>query len=339
MKAFLLTAFLGGSLAAAQTTSTPSTSVAPAATVSDAPVLTLNAPVGTVTELVSTTTTRMTVSDVSVTAAPGSKVTPAQVEEARRSIVQGTEALKKAGANTVTAKIFNKVTARDAAGNTTLLSTVVQPLPAAGKQPARNLNIRFTQVIAPDGKISGMKVESDDAQVNRILQGFTPDRIQQMAEQNGNNFTGVYGRPLVTGQSYTNTTTMNMQELLGGIFSLMAGPQGAQAFGDVQASPLKVTTTMTSRGQNARGETLLEGRSTFDSWKVSVNSKDADLPMQMSVTLLDAVQVSNTTYAQTGLPVNSKLNSTMKMNLVMVMDGVQVSMNMNMEQSQNVRPR
>lgn len=339
MKAIFLTALLSGSLATAQTAPATSTPVPPAVTAPEAPVLTLSAPVGTATELVSTTTTRMTVSDVRVTAAPGSKATPAQVEEARRSIVQGTEALKKAGANTVTAKIFNKVTARDAAGNTTLLTTVVQPLPAAGKQPARNLSIRYTQVIAPDGKISGTRVESDDAQVNRILQGFTPEKLQQMAEQNGNNFTGVYGRPLVTGETYTNTTTMNMQELLGSIFSLMAGPQGAQAFGDVQASPLKVTTTLTSRGQNERGEILLDTDGTSAPWKFSVNSKDADLPLQMSITLLDAVNSGSVTYARTGLPVNSKLNSTMKMNLMMVMDDVQVSMNVNMEQTLNLRPR
>lgn len=315
------------SLAAAQTTMP-----APPAT------LQLTAPVGTSVELRTVSTSRMTVSDIQVTANPGGKATPAQVEEARKAMQEGLNVMNRA-ATTVNGKAFFKVTSRDAAGNTTLLNSIVQSLPATPGKKAETMTIRVTQVIAPDGKVSGLKLESDQPQVNAMFQTLTPEKLQQLTRDFSSDAAGPYTVPLQPGQPHTTTVSLDMQDLMSTLVGSLAGPRATALFGDFKSTPLTVTTTTTSQGRTSAGQHTFHTSSEYADWKFSLTSQDARLPLTMSAELLNVQASGTSTYTPAGLPshLNQKTNMTMKM--VMDMDDVQVTLTMNLQQDMTMQPR
>lgn len=315
------------SLAAAQTTMP-----APPTT------LQLTAPVGTSVELRTVSTSRMTVSDIQVTAKPGGKATPAQVEEARKAMQEGLNVMNRA-ATTVNGKAFFKVTSRDAAGNTTLLNSIVQSLPATPGKKAETMTIRVTQVIAPDGKVSGLKLESDQPQVNAMFQTLTPEKLQQLTRDFSSDAAGPYTVPLQPGQPHTTTVSLDMQDLMSTLVGSLAGPRATALFGDFKSTPLTVTTTTTSQGRTSAGQHTFHTSSEYADWKFSLTSQDARLPLTMNAELLNVQASGTSTYTPAGLPshLNQKTNMTMKM--VMDMDDVQVTLTMNLQQDMTMQPR
>lgn len=368
MRKFALTALLLLPAASAQTVpaipATPTTAPAapaaptpvtptpvtptPAAT-STAPALTallLTAPVGASTEFVSTTTSRSSIEDVQVSAAAGSKISEAKLNEARRSLQAAMGELKNMPATTLTGKAFFKVTARDASGQTTLVNTIIQNMPPMAKTGAAkaksSITMKFTQQIAPDGKVTFKGIESDDPQIAAVFKTLTPEKMQQFATQNGTDFAGVYGKPLTIGEARTSTVNMDAEELMRSLLSAFAGPQGQKLFGDVKASPLQVATTTTYMGQNAQGQYAFETGSRFEPWHISLNvpaPASSAAPLSMNVDLLSAFGKGTATYRADGLPTSISQDTNMKMQMTMIMDGLQVKMTMSMVQSVSMKPR
>lgn len=331
---------------AAQTTvpATPASALpAPAtpATVSTAPAtpaasLMLSAPVGASVELVTTSSSRTSMGDVQVSALPGSKVTAAQVEEARRSVTQGLNRASSAQ-TTMTGKAFYKVASRDAAGNVTLISSMVQNVPATPAQKAQVVDLRFTQTVAPDGKVSGLKVETANPMMQAMFAQLTPEKLQQIADQNGSKLTGVYGTPLVVGEPHSTTVSLDAQDLLSSVIRSMAGARAQDLFGDIKASPMTVTTTTTYRGLDAQGQHLFESNSSYGNWKISVSSKDKTLPMTINAELLSVQSKGTSAYLPSGLPVGGNVDLQMKMKMTVAVEGLQVTMVMTSSQQTTMK--
>lgn len=328
MKKILLASLSLFSVAGAQTSP-----VAPA------PLLKLNAPVGTTVELRSVTTSRMTVSDIQVTAKPGGKATPAQIEEARRAMQDGLGAMNRAGTTTVNGKAFYKVAGRDAAGNTTLINSIVQTMPAAAGKKAENLTIRITQVISPDGQASGLKMESDQPQVNAMFKNLTPEKLQQMTKDMSGNDAGIYATPLRQGEPRTSTVSLDMQDLMNSLIGSLAGPNAGKLFGSMNATPLTVTSTTTYQGLNVAGQHAFTTRSEAANWKFSLNSQDKSIPMNITAEVLSNESSGTSTYSVTGLPATLNQKTNMNMKMTMEMDDIQVSMIMTIDQTVTMQPR
>lgn len=322
---------------------TPSAQTAPS-TAPTSTVLLVSAPVGSSAELSTTTSTRMLISDVQVTAAPGSKVSEAKLNQMRREITQGLGRTRNIPVTTTDGKVVVQVTNRDAAGRVTLVTTVQQAMPTppsaqASKAP-QSVSIKVTQVLSPTGKAESLKVESDNPQLNSLFQSLSSDKLRSVLDQQGNDFSGGYGTPLVLGQPRTTKTTIDAQNLLQGLLTSVAGPQGQQVFGKVQATPMTVTTTTTYRGTDAQGRSILDSVGSYGHWRVSMNSAPgAKTPMQLRLELEDVKANATALYRPDGLPGGLNQNTEMKMKLTMTTEGVQVSMKMNLSQMMKMQPR
>lgn len=340
MKPLLLTALLLSSLAAAQDTTVPvpqttpaaaptspastAAPVTPAATPATAPTLTLSAAVGASTALTNTVTVSTRMTDVQVTAAPGAKVTQTKLDQIRRDL---TASAAQFGQNiTVTGKAFFKVASRDA-GGVKLVSTMVQNAP--GQKP---ITMRIAQTVAPDGQISDLTLTSDNPVLSAMFSTFTPEKLQDMADQNGANFTGVYGQPLVPGEPRQATVSVDMQDLLRSLLGTVATPANAgQLLAQVQAGPLTVTTDTTYQGLNAQGQHVFGQVSRYGPWKVSLPGK-GDLPA-ITVTLVKVEASGTQAYRRDGLPVGSSQRVKQQLRLTMLQDGVQVAFTMLLDQT------
>lgn len=334
MKVLLLSAALLLPVASAQVTipatppAAPSTPVAPAVPVApaapaSAPTLSLSAPVGTGLELATTTTSRTTISNVQVTALPGSGVSAAELDAIRNSVPAS---LAGGEATTVSGNLFYRVTNRDANGSVTLLTTTVQGVP--GQPP---VSLKITQTLGPNGAVGGLKFESDNPALQAVLAGLSAEKLRELAGQNGSNFAGIYGQPLVQGQPRMQTAELDATGMLSGMFSAFAGQAGAQdLFGQVQSTPLRVTTTITYGGLNAQGLHTFASSGRYGPWQIKAGG--GDFP-GFDVELSEG-QVSGTqTYRADGLPGPATQNPKMVMNMTMELEGVRLKLTMTIEQT------
>ena len=301
--------------------------------------LQLTAPVGSIVELRTVNTSRMTVSDIQVTAKPGGKASPAQVEEARRAMQDGLGAMNKAGTTTVNGKAFYKVAGRDAAGNITLINSIVQTMPATAGKKAENLTIRITQVISPDGQASGLKMESDQPQVNAMFKNLTPEKLQQMTKDMSGNDQSIYTMPLQQGTPRTTTVSLDMQDLMNTLIGSLAGPKAGALFGSINSTPLTITSTTNYQGLNAAGQHAFTTSSEAADWKLSLSSQDKSVPMNIKAEILSNQSSGTSTYATTGLPVTLDQKTNMNMKMTMEMDDIQVSMIMTIDQTMTMQPK
>ncbi|WP_291426902.1 hypothetical protein [Deinococcus sp.] len=303
----------------------------------------LSAPVGSTLELTSTTTTRMSISDVQVAAAPGSKVSAAKLNEIRRSMTAGLNKASSLQAMTFSGKTFVKVAGRDAAGNTTLIATTSQNLPkapGASRAGPQTITMKVTEVISPEGKLTNLKVESDNSQLTAMFKSLSADKLNSVVEQQGGTFTGVYGAPLVPGMPQTKTTKVDAQSLLSGLLTSVAGPQGQQMFGQVQATPMTATVTTTYKGTDAQGRHIFATRSAYNPWQVSLQAAaGSKTPMQMKLQLADMKSGGTTLYRADGLPSSMQQSSDMNMKVTMIVEGIQISMTMTMNQQMTMQAR
>ena len=314
MKTLFLSAVMLLPLASAQG-STPAASV---------PVLTLSAPLGTQVEYQTTTTSRTVVSNVQVTALPGSDTSAEELADLKRTLSAG---MGGAGNLTVKGKLFYRMTGRDAGGNVTLLSSVVQSVPG---QPA--MTLRITQTVARDGAVSGLKFESDNAALNAAFAGLDGQKLQELASQNNANLAGIYGRPLVQGQPRSQTATLDATGLLSGLLGAFAAQADLpQLFGQIQATPLKVTTITTYGGLNAQGLHTFTQSSKYDRWQIKLGGS-GNLPA-MNFELAGGQASGTQTYRKDGLPGPLTQQIQQTMNMTVVMAGVQVALTMTIDQS------
>ncbi|GGL73385.1 hypothetical protein GCM10010840_09300 [Deinococcus aerolatus] len=313
MKALLLSAVMLLPLASAQR-ATPAAS---------APVLSLSAPVGTQVEY-QTTTSRTAVSNVQVTALPGSDTSAEELADIKRNLSAGTAG---AGNVTVKEKLFYRVTGQDAGGNVTLVSSVVQSVP--GQPP---MTFRITQTVARDGAVSGLKFESDNAALNAAFAGLDGQKLQELASQSNASLAGVYGRPLVQGQPRPQTATLDVTGLLSGLLGAFASQADLpQLFGQIQSTPLRVTTITTYGGPNAQGLHTFTQSSKYDRWQVKLGGSGA-LPA-MNIELAGGGASGTQTYRKDGLPGPPTQKTQQTMNMTVVMNGVQVALTMTINQS------
>ncbi|MDV6374574.1 hypothetical protein [Deinococcus arenicola] len=326
MKTLLLSALLLLPIASAQTATpalpvtTPATTAAPTA----AAVLTLSAPVGTQVELMTTTVSRTNISNVQVMALPGSEVSAADLADIKRSISAG---MGGVGAVTVKGKQFYRVTARDANGNVTLLSSVVQNVP--GQPP---VTIKITQTVVWDGAVSGLKIQSDNPAVNAAFSGLAGEKLQELADQNGSNFAGVYGQPLAKGQPRSETITLDASNILSGALGVFAAQEETLGLMDqVQSTPLRVMTTTTYGGLNVQGLHTFTQSSKYDRWNIKLGGGDG-VP-SVDVELADGQASGTQTYRQDGLPGPTTQKVRQVMNMTLEAEGVQVKLTLTIDQS------
>lgn len=352
MKTVALTALLLLTGAFAQTSAqtsaqTPAPSTAPSgqpvAPAQAAPVLTLSAPVGQSLELNTTATSRLRLTDVQAAAAPGRTISAATLARVRREAQTGLQQLGAQPATTISGKAFLKVTARDAAGTTTLVSTVVQNLPARGGARPQAISIRTTQTVAPDGQVRLVSLTSDNPQVAAAFKSLTPAQLQQYSQQGNSSLgSGVYGTPLVAGQPRTTTATLDAQTLLGNIIGAFAGPSAQTS---IQASPLEYTTTTTYQGRSAQGLETFGVSGSFKPWQLSVKvpgaaGKQAASGGTLNLTLANARTTGQQVYRADGLPTAQTQNTTMQIRMTLpAEDGVLVTVTMTMEQAMTMKAR
>lgn len=282
-------------------------------------------------ELSVTTTSRTSVTNVQVTALPGSKVTEAELNRIRRDL---SSALGQTSENTVIpGKAFFKVTGRNASGSISLLTTVVQNIPQQ-----KPMTLRITQTIAPDGKISGLKIDSPDPVISAMFAKLSVENLERLAGESGSNFTGVYGQPLKVSEPRQMTVSVDSQELMTSLFGAIASAANADdLIGQVQANPLTVTTTTTYQGLNAQGLHAFKQTSKYGDWKIDL-SGSGDMPA-IAAQLLKADTTGSQTYRKDGLPGASSQNVKMTMSMSMALDGVQVKMTMNLDQTVTMTPK
>jgi hypothetical protein len=320
MKALLLSAVLLLPVAFAQGT-------APAAS---APVLTLSAAVGESVELLTTMTSRTTLSNVQVTALPDSDRTADELAEIRKDVMAG---MGNGTNTTANGNLSYRVTDRTADGSATLVTTTAQSEP--GEPP---ISLKITQTLARDGRVSGLKFESDNEILRAALASYTADTLRRLADQGGYSFSGVYGQPLTPGQSYSQSHKLDVSALLSGLFSAFASQaELPDLFGQVQSSPLSFITATTYGGLDARGLHSFIQNSTFNSWSFRVGGSG-----KMPTIAVDLAQgrVSGTqTYRSDGLPGPSIQKIHLVLNLAMEMEGVQLKATMTADQTVTAKPR
>ena len=312
------------------------------------PVLSLSAPVGASVELRTSSSSRLRLGDVKVSALPGKGITQADLNRLRNSFNSG----QTAQTTTVTGKAFVKVAARGADGAAILVTTIVQNVAGqagqkvvgqigagqigagqigagqngAGPPP---ITVRISQTVAPSGEISDMKIESDDLRLKAVFAQLTPEKIGQMLSQNGSSLKGIYAQALVPGTVHEQTVTLDMQGMTTALFSSMAGADGTGP-PQVQVSPLTMTTRTTYQGLSAQGLHTFTTRSSAQDWQVELKG-EGDMPgMTMSLGALDSS--STQTFRQGGLPGPSQQSMTMTMLMDMTIGGAQVNLTMTVEQ-------
>ncbi|CAM3638363.1 hypothetical protein [Deinococcus frigens] len=288
------------------------------------PVLTLSAPVGTSLELVTTTTSRTTFSNVRVTALPGSDRSADELAEIRKAVTAG---IGPGARTTASGKLLCRVTGRAADGSVTLLTSTIQSEP--GEMP---ISLEITQTVARDGRISGLKFGSDNEILNAALARYTADRLEQLADQNGYNFSGVYGQPLTPGQAYSQNHKMTISGVLSGLFSAFASQaELPELFSKVQASPLSATTITTYGGLNAQGLHAFSQNSKLSPWTVETGGVGE--MSSFSIDLTGARVRGTHTYRADGLPGPSTQHTHLVMNLAIETEGVQVKVTMTANQT------
>lgn len=284
------------------------------------PVLTLSAPVGASVELRTSTSSRLRLEDVQVSARPAQGVTQADLNRLKNSFNSG----QAAQTTTVSGKAFYRVASRDTGGAAVLVSTVVQTM--TGQPP---LTLRISQTVAPSGETGGMKIESDDPRLKAVLAQLTPEKIEQLVAQTGPSLKGVYGQALVPGTSSEQTVTLDMQGMMGPLFSALAGADGTEP-PQVQVTPLSVTTRTTYQGLSAQGLHTFTTRASAQDWQMELEGEGDTPGMTMSLSALEASGTQ--TFRQGGLPGPGQQSMTMTMLMDMTIGGAQVSLTMTMEQ-------
>lgn len=293
-----------------------------------------------VSELASTSSTRMTLDDVEVTAAPGARVSETKLKEARRAMTTAMSDMKNMPTMTTTGKTFYKVSGRDASGLTTLVISSVLTVPGSAGKAAKPTTVTVTQQVAPDGKATVKSYESSDPQVSALLKGLTPEKLQQMSTQGGTDAAGMYGRPLVVGTPSSTTFTLDASELLSSFLGSFGGAEMQKMTRDVQATPLQATVTTAYRGQDAGGQHTFDIQSTYNPWQVDLKlAASGAAPTTMKLSLLSGQSKGSATYRADGLPSGVNQANTMKMQLIMVMDNIQVKMLMTTTQTTTLKPR
>lgn len=264
--------------------------------------------------------------NVQVSALPGSKVPQATLDKIRKDLTSSAgqfgQTLNIAG------KAFFRVASRDDAGRAALVATIIQSLPGQ-KKPG---TMKIAQTVAPGGQVSGMSISSDDPVLGAALSKFTPEKLQELADQNGANFTGVYGQPLTVGQSTSATMTMDTQDMLSSVLGAIASQDNAQAlFGQVQSTPLSVTTTTTYQGLNAAGAHEFKQVTGYSPFKATIPAK-GNMPA-ITVELLKVDASGTLSYRKDGLPGASSQHVKQQMQVTIVQDGVQIRMTLVQEQA------
>ncbi|WP_216324004.1 hypothetical protein [Deinococcus aestuarii] len=335
MRTILLTALLLiAPSVSAQGGTTPAPPPAPAA--ANTATLSLTARPGTLAELTLTTVTRLTLEDVQVSAPDGAGPGEAELSDLRRGIE---ETLGRVGPQTSVGKAFYKVQERAPDGTVTLLSTVVTDVPGQGP-----VALRTVQRVAPDGTVSLVRLESDNPLVQSVLSGLSPEALRAQAGGGGSDLTGVYGQTFTVGQPVTRTVTVDAQALLGNLFgAVAAGLGGGQnPLGQVQASPLTVTTTTTYRGVNPAGLHVFETRSTNADWTLEFGGEGAAAGTpRIRLDLLGGSTGSGLSlYRQGGLPVGSAQVQATRLRVSLTQPGgEQLQVLLRLDQTVTLRPR
>lgn len=312
--------------AAAQTAipATPGPARVSPAPATTAPVLTISAPVGTAAEYVTSVSTRLTVADVQVSALPGGGATEADLNAARRAFAGGAQALNRT--QTQQGKAFYRVAGRQPDGSVQLVTTLVQ-----GGAGAPAVTLTITQDLSPAGRSSNFKITSPDPQLARALSALNDPQLQALAARSGAGT--IYGTPLVAGQPRTTTDTVDTQALLGGLIGSLTGG----ALGEIEASPLSVTTTTTYRGSGPQGQAQFDTRAAAGRWtfRVAGGPETPELAFELS----DLNASGTSSYRRDGLPGAATQRQQMRLNATFRQDGVQVRLAMTLDQTVNLTPR
>lgn len=294
------------------------------APINPAPVLRLTAPVGTSAEYVTTVSTRVTVSDVRVSAVPGGGATEADLNDVRRAFAGNAGTLNRT--QTQSGKAFYRVAGRRPDGSVRLVTTLVQ-----GGAGAPAVTLSITQDLSPAGRGSNFSITSPDPQLAHALSALDDPQIQALTTQSG--AATIYGTPLVAGQPRTTTATVDTQALLGGLIGALTGG----ALGQVEASPLSVTTTTTYRGSGPQGETRFGTRAAAGRWTFRVAGGPGTPELAFELSGLDASGTSS--YRRDGLPGAATLRQQLRLNATLRQDGVQVRLAMTLDQTVELTPR
>ncbi len=126
--------------------------------------------------------------------------------------------------------------------------------------------------------MSGLKVESDTPALNAAFVGLASEKLRDLANQNGANFAGVYGQPLVVNQPRSQTVMVDATGPLSGLLGAFASQaEVLELFGQIESMPLRHTTVTTYGGLNAQGLQTFVQTSRYDRRKMNVRG-GTDLP-------------------------------------------------------------
>lgn len=292
-----------------------------------AATLRLSAPVGTTVEQRMTSTTRLQVSDVTVTARPDATVPQAQLDSLRRAFQSGLGGQT----TTVTGKSFTRLAARDAQGRVTLQHTLIQTIPGLPKA----LTTKITQVLDASGTLKDIKLTSDNPDVNRAYAQMKLDDLLRAADSGGAD-TRLYGLPLTPGQTREDRQEVALDGLIGGLLGpILQDPEADVDPATLTSTPLAVTGRLTFVGADAAGRLRFTQTGTFGAWETSVKDRAGQPVFRMDVT--GGAVDGESLLRPDGLPVSSSLRTRMQMRLIMTMDDVQVSASMTQEQTLTLR--
>ncbi|MXV21626.1 hypothetical protein [Deinococcus xianganensis] len=292
-----------------------------------APTLRLTAPVGTTVEQRMTSTTRLQVSDVTVTARPGATVPQAQLDSLRRAFQSGLGGQT----TTVTGKSFTRLAARDAQGRVTLQHTLIQTIPGLPKA----LTTKITQVLDASGTLKDIKLTSDNPDVNRAYAQMKLDDLLRAADSGGAD-TRLYGLPLTPGQTREDRQEVALDGLIGGLLGpILQDPEADVDPATLTSTPLAVTGRLTFVGADAAGQLRFTQTGTFGAWQTSVKDRAGQPVFQMSVS--GGAVSGDLLVRPDGLPYSSSDRTTMQLRMLMTMDDVQVSATLTQDQTISLR--
>lgn len=323
-------------------TSSAATIAAPAANVTtpaQARAFLLTAPSGTKVTLKQKVSMQIELEDVQTAGSAAEEMSAEDIQDMKDMFAEMSN-MEMPGGETVMSvgQVF-------ASGARELVTTTVTEMPAETGE--KDITISVIQTVEPDGKVSAVRVQSDNADMQQMFDSMSDEMKKSLSADNATS--DVYGFPLVVGHTMTSTDTVDMQALMGGMMAgmLQAGLAESQdsaaeiqeVLSSMEAQPLTATTTTTYKGLNAQGEHVFGTVGTAQPWSVKLNS---DLPenggnMALNMTLSNMNVVGDSAYRADGLPSSLNMNQDMRMKMDMTTTGEKAgSLSMTMRIKMNV---
>ncbi|WP_261664222.1 hypothetical protein [Deinococcus sp. Marseille-Q6407] len=283
----------------------------------------LTAPSGTSVTLRQTSKVQIELEDVQATGSAAKEMSQDDIKEMRQMFAEmGDTEVAPTDVVISVGQVFPD-------GSRELITSVTTQMPAESEMD--DFTLRVIQRIAADGRLTATRIESDNKEIQQTFAALSQDQLNNVS---GGQDTGVYGFPLVPGQSKTSTQTVDMQALLGGLMGGLVGSMSADlsedeaaevqaTFQNIKADPLTVTSVTTYRGTDAQGRYVFDAIGKAQPWKVSFSAQNPDGSgaMQTNASITDLNVMGQSSYRANGLP--SSLNTTqeMRMRLNVTMTG------------------